>query len=174
MPLGRPAGTEAGRHPAGPTSPRCSPPARRRDADMREQPAGQAGEICVQGPSLTPGYLNNPEANADAFRGGWFHTGDLVGGCAGGGRRAGTPLPRPPRAVVRRPPSPCCCCCCCCCSQPSRRQPAALLCSATGREGPGGLPDGAGARQGDHLVGRREDQPHRGTGGDPRAVGGWG
>jgi acyl-CoA synthetase (AMP-forming)/AMP-acid ligase II len=39
--------------------------------------AGEVGEICVRGPALTGGYLNNPEANAEAFVDGWFRTGDL-------------------------------------------------------------------------------------------------
>ncbi len=38
---------------------------------------GEVGEIVVRGPSLTPGYLDRPEATARAWRGGWFHTGDL-------------------------------------------------------------------------------------------------
>lgn len=35
------------------------------------------GEILVKSPSLTQGYYNKPEATAEAFRGGWFHTGDV-------------------------------------------------------------------------------------------------
>ncbi|QYN21117.1 class I adenylate-forming enzyme family protein [Amycolatopsis sp. DSM 110486] len=39
-------------------------------------PAGEPGELQVRG-RLTPGYLNDDEANADAFTGdGWFRTGD--------------------------------------------------------------------------------------------------
>jgi oxalate---CoA ligase len=44
--------------------------------DGRDVPAGQAGEVAVSGPGLTSGYLNNPEANAESFTGGWFRTGD--------------------------------------------------------------------------------------------------
>ena len=38
---------------------------------------GETGEICVLGPAVFAGYFNNPEANAKAFRDGWFRTGDL-------------------------------------------------------------------------------------------------
>lgn len=34
-------------------------------------------EICVSGDSVSPGYYNDPEATAENFRGGWFHTGDI-------------------------------------------------------------------------------------------------
>ena len=37
----------------------------------------ETGEICVIGPAVFAGYWNNPEANAKAFRDGWFRTGDL-------------------------------------------------------------------------------------------------
>jgi acyl-CoA synthetase (AMP-forming)/AMP-acid ligase II len=39
--------------------------------------AGEIGEVCVRGPALADGYLNDPQATAAAFIGGWFHTGDL-------------------------------------------------------------------------------------------------
>ena len=38
---------------------------------------GERGEICVVGAAVFAGYLENDEANAKAFRDGWFHTGDL-------------------------------------------------------------------------------------------------
>lgn len=39
--------------------------------------ASRTGEICVCGPAVFAGYHDNPEANAKAFRDGWFRTGDL-------------------------------------------------------------------------------------------------
>ena len=36
------------------------------------------GEIMLRGNSVMKGYLKNPDATAEAFRGGWFHTGDLA------------------------------------------------------------------------------------------------
>ncbi|GJD50357.1 Long-chain-fatty-acid--CoA ligase FadD13 [Methylobacterium crusticola] len=47
------------------------------DADGREVGPGETGEICVCGPAVFAGYWDNPKANADAFRDGWFRTGDL-------------------------------------------------------------------------------------------------
>jgi fatty-acyl-CoA synthase len=35
------------------------------------------GEVVFRGNIVMKGYLKNPKASADAFRGGWFHTGDL-------------------------------------------------------------------------------------------------
>ncbi len=47
---------------------------------MREVPAdGQTmGEIMFRGNITMKGYLKNPAATAEAFRGGWFHSGDLA------------------------------------------------------------------------------------------------
>jgi oxalate---CoA ligase len=39
-------------------------------------PRGATGEIVIRGPNVTAGYENNPKANAEAFTGGWFRTGD--------------------------------------------------------------------------------------------------
>ncbi|MBM6593497.1 acyl-CoA synthetase [Microvirga pudoricolor] len=43
----------------------------------RELGPGETGEICVCGPAVFAGYYDNPDANAKAFRDGWFRTGDL-------------------------------------------------------------------------------------------------
>ena len=46
------------------------------DEHGRRLPDGERGEVAIRGPGVTPGYLNNPEANAAAFVDGWFRTGD--------------------------------------------------------------------------------------------------
>lgn len=40
-------------------------------------PTGEAGEICIKGPTVFKEYFNKPEATADAIIDGWFHTGDV-------------------------------------------------------------------------------------------------
>jgi acyl-CoA synthetase (AMP-forming)/AMP-acid ligase II len=46
---------------------------------FEDVPADDAtvGEVVARGPTVTPGYWRDPQATAEAFRGGWFHTGDL-------------------------------------------------------------------------------------------------
>jgi acyl-CoA synthetase (AMP-forming)/AMP-acid ligase II len=47
------------------------------DPDDREVPDGTPGELCFRGPTLFSGYYRADEANAEEFRGGWFHMGDV-------------------------------------------------------------------------------------------------
>ncbi|WP_189863161.1 non-ribosomal peptide synthetase [Streptomyces poonensis] len=48
------------------------------DADDRELPEGEVGELQLAGPMVTRGYYNNPRATAEAFTAdGWFRSGDL-------------------------------------------------------------------------------------------------
>jgi len=47
------------------------------DEDDNEVPPGEMGELLVRGPHCEPGYYKNSEA-AEAWRDGWFHTGDLA------------------------------------------------------------------------------------------------
>lgn len=47
------------------------------DDDGNLLPIGQTGEIVIRGPGVTAGYIENPDANAQAFTNDWFRTGDL-------------------------------------------------------------------------------------------------
>jgi fatty-acyl-CoA synthase len=49
------------------------------DEQMRDVPADGAsmGEVVMRGNNVMKGYYQEPEATAQAFRGGWFHSGDL-------------------------------------------------------------------------------------------------
>ena len=47
------------------------------DGQDRDVPAGERGELIFRGPNLPLGYVNGPEATAEALRGGWYHSGDV-------------------------------------------------------------------------------------------------
>jgi long-chain acyl-CoA synthetase len=47
------------------------------DEDDRELPVGEVGEVVIRGDVVMVGYWNQPEATAEALRGGWLHTGDV-------------------------------------------------------------------------------------------------
>ena len=47
------------------------------DEQDREVAPGEVGEVIADGPTVMAGYLDLPEATAEALRGGWLHTGDV-------------------------------------------------------------------------------------------------
>jgi acyl-CoA synthetase (AMP-forming)/AMP-acid ligase II len=47
------------------------------DAQEKELPAGEVGEIVTRSDCVMAGYWQNPEASAKALKGGWLHTGDV-------------------------------------------------------------------------------------------------
>ncbi|MFB8766311.1 acyl-CoA synthetase [Nocardiopsis alba] len=48
------------------------------DDQGREVAPGESGEVVYRSPQLCEGYWDKPEETAEAFRDGWFHSGDLV------------------------------------------------------------------------------------------------
>lgn len=47
------------------------------DEADHDVPAGATGEVVVRGDVVMAGYWNQPDATAEALRGGWLHTGDI-------------------------------------------------------------------------------------------------
>jgi len=47
------------------------------DENDKEVPSGTRGEVVIRGHNVMKGYYKRPEATAEAFRNGWFHTGDI-------------------------------------------------------------------------------------------------
>lgn len=48
------------------------------DEQMRDVPAGVAGELLVKGPNVSAGYYKLPEESANTFVNGWLRTGDMA------------------------------------------------------------------------------------------------
>jgi fatty-acyl-CoA synthase len=48
------------------------------DENGFDVPTGEAGELIISGPHVCTGYWRNPTATGEAFRDGWFHTGDIA------------------------------------------------------------------------------------------------
>jgi long-chain acyl-CoA synthetase len=48
-----------------------------RDTSGNVLPRGEEGEICILGPNITKGYLNNPKETQAAFWGDWYRSGDI-------------------------------------------------------------------------------------------------
>jgi long-chain acyl-CoA synthetase len=48
------------------------------DDGRTDVPAGESGELVVQGPQVMEGYWNKPDATAETLADGWLHTGDIA------------------------------------------------------------------------------------------------
>jgi acyl-CoA synthetase (AMP-forming)/AMP-acid ligase II len=64
------------RRKPGTVGPSAGPEIRISDLEGKTVPTGATGEIVIRGPNVMKEYENNPTANADAFYGDWFRTGD--------------------------------------------------------------------------------------------------
>lgn len=47
------------------------------DENDKEVATGERGEVVIRGSNVMKGYFKRPDATAEAFRSGWFHTGDI-------------------------------------------------------------------------------------------------
>jgi fatty-acyl-CoA synthase len=48
------------------------------DEAANDVATGEVGEMWIRGPHVSTGYWNNPQATAESYVDGWFHTGDLA------------------------------------------------------------------------------------------------
>jgi len=48
------------------------------DAEGNDLPDGEPGELWIRSPSLASGYWQRPDATAEAFENGWYHSGDIA------------------------------------------------------------------------------------------------
>jgi fatty-acyl-CoA synthase len=71
-------GEDAVRKPGSVGTPMIHVECRLVDDDMNDVAPGEVGEMVYRGPTVMLGYWNDPERTSDAFRGGWFHSGDLL------------------------------------------------------------------------------------------------
>jgi acyl-CoA synthetase (AMP-forming)/AMP-acid ligase II/thioesterase domain-containing protein/acyl carrier protein len=60
----------------GSVGPQAGPDVAIMDASGNLLDQGATGEVVIRGSNVTPGYLDNPQANQSAFTDGWFRTGD--------------------------------------------------------------------------------------------------
>lgn len=68
---------EKEKHPASVGQVAFSAEVRIIDTEGKDVPAGTIGDIIAQAPSATASYFKNDEKTREAFKDGWFHTGDL-------------------------------------------------------------------------------------------------
>lgn len=76
-PLITATGLAPGDRVAGSVGRSCGCEVRALSPDGRDVTTGEEGELAVRGPNVFAGYEDDPAANAAAFSGGWFRTGDL-------------------------------------------------------------------------------------------------
>jgi long-chain acyl-CoA synthetase len=48
------------------------------DENMNDVKPGEPGEVIIRGHNIMKGYYKRPDATAEAFKGGWFHSGDVA------------------------------------------------------------------------------------------------
>ncbi|HET6338438.1 MAG TPA: class I adenylate-forming enzyme family protein [Polyangiales bacterium] len=72
------AGIDYERHPDSVGFPVATCDVKVVDAEGRELPRSEAGELLIYGPNVVRGYFGKPDATAQSFNDGWLHTGDVA------------------------------------------------------------------------------------------------